>query len=376
MITNTTTVIVVIMILIMFHPRISSIRYFNGKTVSNKNNIVTINRATSKLYQSKSQMSTIINNNNNENTIILSRNEVLKLISKVEMLNNINKDTLSSKFKEFYINNQLIGYVSNSMINNILSLKESKTIFKYTNDKLVFNEDVIKANKLHGYSDLFNNLNKQLYDLNIIKGKWNNELLPILNSYYDEEPLLLIERVCYPYYGIKGYGVHVNGYISDNYNNIPTHLWIGKRSSTKSTYPSLLDHIVAGGQPYGLSLLDNVIKECDEEANIDKNLVLNNIKSTGYVSYQFMDNNNNLKRDILFCYDLKLPLDFVPIPKDNEVESFRLLPVTEILNIILNTDEFKPNVNTVIIDFLIRHGIISNMSPDYLYLCNILRNIY
>ena len=30
----------------------------------------------------------------------------------------------------------------------------------------------------------------------------------------------------------------------------------------------MYDHIVAGGQPYGISPFDNVIKECEEEASI------------------------------------------------------------------------------------------------------------
>jgi hypothetical protein len=30
----------------------------------------------------------------------------------------------------------------------------------------------------------------------------------------------------------------------------------------------MYDHIVAGGQPYGITPLDNVIKECEEEASI------------------------------------------------------------------------------------------------------------
>jgi len=34
----------------------------------------------------------------------------------------------------------------------------------------------------------------------------------------------------------------------------------------------MLDHIVAGGIPFGLSLIDNVVKECGEEANIPEEL--------------------------------------------------------------------------------------------------------
>lgn len=36
----------------------------------------------------------------------------------------------------------------------------------------------------------------------------------------------------------------MNGYVELNGQK---HLWIGKRSPTKSTYPGMLDHLVAGG---------------------------------------------------------------------------------------------------------------------------------
>jgi isopentenyldiphosphate isomerase len=321
---------------------------------------------------SKRLSSSSFYNNNNNNNNVLNKNEIDKLQDKINNMNNINNNILKNNFKEFYINNNQVGYVSNEIINNILNIKNSNNILNIINNKLIFatnnNNDIIN------YSEIFNNnINKILYNNDIIKGKWNNELLPVYsNNDNNINPLLLIERICYPYYGIKGYGVHVNGYIQNN-NNIITHLWIGKRSATKSTYPSLLDNIVGGGQPYNLSLLDNVIKECNEEANINENYVRNNIKSTGYISYQQIDD-VKMKRDILYCYDLKLDHDFIPKPNDNEVESFSLLSIDELLHKILNTDEFKPNVNLVIIDFFIRHGIISNMSYNYVQLCNSLRN--
>ena len=40
----------------------------------------------------------------------------------------------------------------------------------------------------------------------------------------------------------------------------------------KSTWPGMLDHIVAGAIPYGVSVLENVVKECEEEAGIDRAL--------------------------------------------------------------------------------------------------------
>lgn len=41
---------------------------------------------------------------------------------------------------------------------------------------------------------------------------------------------------------------------------------------------------------------------------------------------------------------------------DGEVESFELVPVKHVANIIRSTEFFKENCNLVIIDFLFRHG--------------------
>ena len=49
-------------------------------------------------------------------------------------------------------------------------------------------------------------------------------------------------------------------------------MWMARRSPTKSKYPNMLDHIVAGGQPVGIGLMDNVVKECMEEAGIPEDV--------------------------------------------------------------------------------------------------------
>ena len=73
-----------------------------------------------------------------------------------------------------------------------------------------------------------------------------------------------------------------------------------------------------------------------------------------------------LRRDVLYCYDLELPEDFEPRNTDGEVESFMCLPVEDVAQIVRDTDEFKLNCNLVIIDFLVRHGVIDPGMPGYL----------
>ncbi|XP_024318998.1 nudix hydrolase 20, chloroplastic isoform X2 [Brachypodium distachyon] len=185
---------------------------------------------------------------------------------------------------------------------------------------------------------------------------FNIQLYPVTSS-YGTPVYFSLERAAAPYFGIKAYGVHMNGYIEADGEKS---LWIGKRSDVKQTYPGMLDHLVAGGLPYGISCKENIIKECEEEAGIPRSMSTN-ATSVGAISYVDIDG-FRYKRDVLFCYDLRLPADFVPNNEDGEVDSFRLIPVRHAGNIIRRTDYFKANCNLVIIDFLFRHGYIK---PDY-----------
>ena len=84
---------------------------------------------------------------------------------------------------------------------------------------------------------------------------------------------------------------------------------------------------------------------------------------------------HTLKRDVFFVYDLELPADFTPVPVDGEVESFELMDLQTVVNLIAETEEFKPNVALVIVDMLVRRGIVTAESKGYLKLIKSLRLI-
>ncbi|KAL1823865.1 hypothetical protein ACET3Z_010643 [Daucus carota] len=196
-----------------------------------------------------------------------------------------------------------------------------------------------------------------------------NELYPVMSS-FGTQAFFSLERAAAPYFGIKAYGVHMNGFVEKDGQK---YLWIGKRDESKSTYPGMLDHLVAGGLPYGISCGDNIVKECEEEAGIVKSIASQAIP-VGVVSYMDIDA-YRYKRDVLFCYDLKLPESFVPKNQDGEVGSFRLIPVQLVANVIQKTEFFKPNCNLVIIDFLFRHGYLKPEDSGYLELLHSLRKV-
>ena len=77
-----------------------------------------------------------------------------------------------------------------------------------------------------------------------------------------------------------------------------------------------------------------------------------------------MERPEGLRRDLLHCYDLMLPEDFVPHPADGEVAGFELWPLERALDSVAETDSFKFNVNVVLIDLFLRTGIVDPRSTE------------
>ncbi len=196
---------------------------------------------------------------------------------------------------------------------------------------------------------------------------WRNEPYPVLNR-WGAAPLMTIERAAAPLFGVRGFGVHLNGY---QRSDSGLRLWVGRRSRHKPTGAGKLDNLVAGGQPAGISVRENLVKECAEEADLSRAMAERAIP-VGAVSY-ITERDEGLRNDVLFCYDLPLPEDFEPRNTDGEVEAFYLWPIGRVMEALAETDDFKFNVALVNIDFLVRHGFVTAADPDYLDILHGLR---
>tara|TARA_Y100000590_G_scaffold451177_2_gene592062 strand:- start:1721 stop:2368 length:648 start_codon:yes stop_codon:yes gene_type:complete len=193
------------------------------------------------------------------------------------------------------------------------------------------------------------------------------ELFSVAPSLGDN-PLINIDRAWVSVFGFESYGVHLNGYVL---TPVEPELWLGIRSPDCLIDPEKLDNMVAGGLPAGHTLEENLLKEASEEASIDKDLAVK-AHSAGYISY-IMEVDEGLRRDTLFIYDLAVPEDFEPVDQDGEHISFIKVPASEALSLVEDGDEFKFNVNLVIIDFSIRHGILKPDHHEYKLLIRDLR---
>ncbi len=161
----------------------------------------------------------------------------------------------------------------------------------------------------------------QLHQAGVID-TWVGEAYPVTHT-FGGEAVMEVERAAASFLGIRGFGVHVNGLVRQGHGIM---VWVGVRSQSKSYWPGKLDQLVAGGQPVGISLLDNVIKEAGEEAAIPAPLA-QQAQAVGQIHYQHQGQ-RGLENSTLYLYDLWLPEDFTPQNNDGEVSGFQLLPLS------------------------------------------------
>lgn len=288
------------------------------------------------------------------------------MLYRVRSVNQMPTDVSSSLVK-FQVDGSVLGKVTPTMVDRLVQTP----VFEIDGQgMLTLSREA--GDTCESRTEAVQTVMKDLRSENVIKG-WRDELYPITTNFY-EDPAFLMERAAVPILGGVEYGVHINGLVKKADGK--ELMWMARRSKTKSKYPGMLDHMAAGGQPAGYGVLENVAKECFEEAGIPEELTLAGIKPAGAISYEtFEAPKDCVSRAVLFCFDLWLPEDFKPRPVDGEVEEFFLWDIEQIKESMDREfdDPIKPNCYPVIIDFLLRFGHISPDTPGYLDILRELR---
>jgi len=181
--------------------------------------------------------------------------------------------------------------------------------------------------------------------------RWRREAFDVRPG-GDGPVLATVDRGALPVLGIWAGGVHVNGMVR---RPDGLHLWVARRAANRPLDPGKLDHLVAGGIPAGMTPRETLVKEAAEEAAVPAALAATAVQ-TGLISYA-MERPEGLRRDRLVCYDLMLPEDFTPRAADGEVAGFELWPLARVLERVRDTDDFKFNVNLVLIALFQRLGL-------------------
>ncbi|KAI1815024.1 thiamine pyrophosphokinase-related protein [Poronia punctata] len=209
-------------------------------------------------------------------------------------------------------------------------------------------------------------VSKTINEMHVVKAfeilkKLRNELKPIYGP--GGELLFSIERAAFPLLGIVAYGVHMVAYTRDDDINVDS-LWVSQRGREASGYANYLDNTVAGGIKSGESPLEALVREAGEEARLPADVVREHAKSCGTLSYFHVRKSSQggepglLHPGVQFLYEMAVQEDWVPEPNDKEIAHFKQLRVDEVTRAILD-DKVKPFTALVLIDFLVRHGIVN-----------------
>ena len=266
-------------------------------------------------------------------------------IDHIRTLNRWNPEN----FLPLMVDGMRLGWIRHSFAEQLAAFPEC---FVVTSDHVALNP------KLEGFkvrSETVAEVLEQMMESGVVK-HLHGEMYPVLSE-HGEVAAFQIDRAVVSQFGVRAFGQHLNGYVQGEDG---LKMWIGRRASDRRVFPDRLDQLVAGGLPHGISLDENLIKECREEADISPELATTATPS-GTISY-CCEVERGLRDDTLFCYDLLLPKSFTPHCTDGEVGGFELMPIEEVAEIVRDSDAFKPNCNLVIIDFLLRHGFIA---PDH-----------
>ncbi|MGH6930116.1 MAG: DUF4743 domain-containing protein, partial [Dongiaceae bacterium] len=197
-----------------------------------------------------------------------------------------------SRYRRFVVDGHTVGFVAAPLA---ARLREHGDVF------VVADETVGLSPELRSYTERIAAVDRVLQTLQRdgwFPG-WRDEPYPVGPAFGSW--LFEMERAAVPAFGVRAYGVHVNGFVG---RGADMRLWVGRRSRHKPTFPGQLDHLVAGGQPAGLTLEENLLKECAEEASLPADIAWR-ARPVGITSY-LSETEEGLRNDVLFDYDLEL----------------------------------------------------------------------
>ena len=199
-------------------------------------------------------------------------------------------------------------------------------------------------------SAVLERINQRLRALGLIRA-WRDEPYALPDA-RGQGSLARIERASARFWGTLTFGAHANGYVQDSTGR-PTHIWIARRALDKATDPGLYDNLVGGGVPLGQTPLQTLHREAWEEAGLHEWPSL----QAGSVLCLQRDVAEGLQNEWLFCHDIELRANQVPVNQDGEVAGFDKLPLDAALLLAAGA-AMAVDAALVTLDFALRRGLL------------------
>ncbi|KAJ2809002.1 hypothetical protein H4R20_000470 [Coemansia guatemalensis] len=293
-------------------------------------------------------------------------NTILSVVHDCNNVRDLGDIIVREGMYKFFVDDVWVGVVSSKDVQAIQAISDAQKapLFAISSSsrKITFSE---WCNTREKRSAAMASFLSQLREANTCEplSKWRDELYLVGGDASASDGVFFeLERAAAEVFGVRTYGAHINGITVSDTGEV--RMWIGRRSISKQKWPGMLDQIAAGGIGNGVSIWESMVKECDEEGSIPSELS-RKAKYAGTIQY-FTRTDIGMQPETQFVFDLVLPDEFVPTPKDGEVDSFYLWTLDEVIDRI-RRNQFKPNCAMCIVDFLIRHGYLTpENEPDYL----------
>jgi 8-oxo-dGTP pyrophosphatase MutT (NUDIX family) len=188
--------------------------------------------------------------------------------------------------------------------------------------------------------------------------RWTNELVPVYSP--TGEHVVSITANSAHIFGTVSFGVSLIAWTTTANGRL---YWLQKRSMNRAHHPGKLDTTASGALRSGERVIDGMVREAEEEANIDKTYLYENLRSCGTITYHLSWNSDGSPASlphVLYAYEMELAPGMTPGPSNGEVESFVQMDLDDV-RVALFGDEFKPIVGVHWVGHFYRHGI---MNPE------------
>ena len=243
-------------------------------------------------------------------------------------------DEMNKHFIRFFVGAEAVGWLTPEFARH---LDEWPRIFGKTGDGVRMADGSGETDRGAGSDALSATIAPVIAALaeRDVIGGWRDELYPVRVGFGPTERTLLdIERAAARAFGITSHAVHVNG-VTMRHGH--PNLWIARRSPDKSIDPGMLDNLVGGGVPAGMSVRETLAKEAWEEAGLDAKLAARATDGRRLRIRRAVP--EGLQSEVIFVHDLMLPATAVPRNQDGEVADFRLLSPDKVLELIERTGD-------------------------------------
>ena len=152
---------------------------------------------------------------------------------------------------------------------------------------------------------------------------WRGESIRIYGA-REAEPLFSVERALLRPLGLLLRSVQVNVFTVEDKR---LRVWIARRAEHKPVDGGKLDALVGGGIVGDETPLETLVRECAEEAGMDRQMarravpvgVIDSIRAASDGAIRV------LHRERLMLYDLRVPPEFTPRPADGEIAEIHCL---------------------------------------------------